>query len=317
VEVVVSVSVIEREAEDDLSAEGEPLSLAEARRLTDQIREGLESIWELSLQAWQGQVWLALGYGSWEDYCTRELGTCRVKLPTDNALRAEVWQPLAEAGMSHKAIASVAGVSRTRVYEALRSEQGAIARVEGVDRKSYPASKPTRADVLIRQAKVAQLRNQGVLQAEIAQELGVAQSTVSADLARLDEMQAALGEEVDLAQVLQDSRDEVGRTDAGAIAQQLGVRAAPVKHLSKLVRQPAKDLEATLRVVVNEVVLADEWLDPGERAAALEVLMPTTVRVLQQLRQIVDAITEQDRQGEQWQALSAAISELEATGCRL
>lgn len=310
------MSVIEREAVDDLSVEGEPLSQVQGRRLTDQIRLGLESIWELALRAWQGRVWLALGYASWEDYCTRELGTCRVSLPADSALRAAAWRPLAEAGMSHQAIASVAGISRPRVYQALRSERISPSRVVGVDDRSRPAVSSTRADVLIRQAKVARLRNQGMRQAEIAQEMGVAQSTVSVDLARLDQMQAALGEKVDLEQVLQDSRDEVGRTDVGAVAHHLGVRAAPVKHLSKLVRQPARDLEATLRVVVNEVVLADEWLDPDERAAALEVLMPATVRVLQQLRQIVAAITEQDRQGEQWQALSAAISELEATGCR-
>lgn len=312
------MSVIEQEVVVDLSVEGnEPLSQEQARRLTDQIRQGLESVWDLALRAWQGRVWIALGYASWQEYCSQELGACRVSLPADNALRAAAWRPLAEAGMSHQAIASVAGISRLRVYEALRSEPIASARVVGVDAKSRPAGKPTRADILIRQAKVAQLRNQGMRQAEIAQELGVSQPTVSADLAKLDEMQAALGEDkVDLEQVLQDSRDEAGRTDAAAIAQQLGVRAAPAKHLAKLVRQPAKDLEATLRVVVNEVVLADEWLDPDERAAALEVLMPTTARVLQQLRQIVEAITEQDRQGEQWQAVSAAISELEATGCQ-
>lgn len=45
------VSVFEREAVDDLSVDGEPSSQVQARRLTDQIRLGLESIWELALRA--------------------------------------------------------------------------------------------------------------------------------------------------------------------------------------------------------------------------------------------------------------------------
>lgn len=302
------------EIESPQSAPAQPLLHSEARRLTDQIRLGLEGVWELTLRAWEGRAWLALGYASWDEYCTRELGSCRVKLP-EVPLRETQWRPLAEAGMSHQAIASAVGTSRSRVQEALRAVSPS-SRVIGVDGVSKPAVRPTRADVLIRQANAARLRNQGMKQIEIAAELGVTQGTVSSDLMEIDKMTAALDEDVDVAAVLDQSRDSSGRTDTAAVAQRLGVQASPARHLSRLVRQPAHDLEATLRVVLNEVVLADEWLDPAERAAALEVLMPTTARVLEQLRQIVAALTDSDRRGEQWRAVAKAIAALERVGCR-
>lgn len=290
------------------------MTQAEARRLTDQIQLGLESIWEMAVRAWQGRVWVALGYPSWDDYCTRELGRCRVKLPADLAERAAAWRPLVEAGMSQRAIASVAGVSRERVQAVLSSVERPADRVMGTDGIAQPARKPTKTDVLIRQANAARLRNQGLKQVDIAAQLGVAQATVSADLAQIDKMTSALDEDIDVGGLLDDSRDESGRTDVAAVAECLGVQATPARHLSKLVRQPVKDLEATLRVVVNEVVLADEWLDPVERSAALEVLLPATVTMLGQLCKIVAALPESDRQGQQWDAVTGAIAELERAG---
>jgi hypothetical protein len=136
----------------------------EARRLTDAIKAGVEAIWELITQAYTYRAWEALGYSSWDDYCTNEFRTSRLRLPREE--RAEVVASLRESGLSIRAIASATGNSVGTVHGALTSgvqnrtpgpdepldvdtdelAEELIAseppKITGLDGKSYPVQPP-------------------------------------------------------------------------------------------------------------------------------------------------------------------------------
>lgn len=119
------------------------ISAADARELTDRIRVGVEAIWELVKQAFQSRAWAALGYDSWDDYCTREFGTSRIRLPREE--RQEVVASMREIGMSTRAIASATGVSDGTVRNSLKAgaQNYAPAPVVGTDGKTYtPKPRP-------------------------------------------------------------------------------------------------------------------------------------------------------------------------------
>jgi transposase-like protein len=65
--------------------------------------------------------WSALGYESWDDYCTREFGTSRLRLPREE--RSEVVSSLRESGLSIRAIASATGSGTRQIQEAIRERQ--------------------------------------------------------------------------------------------------------------------------------------------------------------------------------------------------
>jgi hypothetical protein len=93
------------------------LDANEARALTDQIKTGVEALWHLITRAYTERAWAALGYTSWDDYCTREFGTSRLRLPREE--RAEVVSSLRESGLSLRAIAAATGDSVTTVRREL------------------------------------------------------------------------------------------------------------------------------------------------------------------------------------------------------
>jgi len=97
-----------------------PATAAEARALTDQIKVAVEGTWQLIKHAYMGRAWDALGYSSWDDYCTREFGTSRLRLPREE--RQEVVSSMREIGMSTRAIASATGQSQRTVVKALSGE---------------------------------------------------------------------------------------------------------------------------------------------------------------------------------------------------
>lgn len=119
------------------------ISASDARDLTDRIKTGVEAIWELIKQAYQSRAWAALGYDSWDDYCTREFGTSRIRLPREE--RSEVVASLRESGLSIRAISSATGIARNTVRNELRadSEVGQIdpptepQPITGTDGKTY------------------------------------------------------------------------------------------------------------------------------------------------------------------------------------
>ncbi len=86
---------------------------SEARARVDRIKVGVEAVWQLIIESYQARDWEALGYASWDDMCTREFGTSRLRLPREE--RAETVQSLRDAGLSLRAIAAATGDSVTTV----------------------------------------------------------------------------------------------------------------------------------------------------------------------------------------------------------
>ncbi|MGB3302652.1 MAG: helix-turn-helix domain-containing protein [Gordonia sp. (in: high G+C Gram-positive bacteria)] len=121
------------------------MGATDARALTDQIKVAVEATWELVKRAYIERAWSALGYDGWDDYCTREFGTSRLRLPREE--RAEVVASLRESGLSVRAIAAATGDSR----ETIRRELGGDTNVSpeprpitGTDGKTYtPPARPT------------------------------------------------------------------------------------------------------------------------------------------------------------------------------
>lgn len=122
------------------------ITAVDARRITDQIKAGVEAVWHLIEQAYTTRAWSALGYQSWDDYCTREFGTSRLRLPREE--RQEVVASLRESGLSIRAIAAATGDH----YSTISRELGRVADatpdaepipITGTDGKTY---KPKPAD---------------------------------------------------------------------------------------------------------------------------------------------------------------------------
>lgn len=141
------------------------ISAGQARELTDRIKVGVEAIWELIKQAYQSRAWAVLGYDSWDDYCTREFGTSRIKLPREE--RQEVVASMREIGMSHKAISGATGLSTKTIQREVRSGQMSTpSEVLGTDGKTYaprpqpePEPEPTETPIrnIITQDDLAEL----------------------------------------------------------------------------------------------------------------------------------------------------------------
>jgi len=89
----------------------------DARRLTDRIKVGTEAIWQLVEEAYVSRAWAALGYSSWNDYCTREFGAGRIRIPRED--REEIVCSMHDLGMSVRAIAAATGVSHESVRQSL------------------------------------------------------------------------------------------------------------------------------------------------------------------------------------------------------
>lgn len=112
----------------------------DARRITDQIKAGVEAVWHLIEQAYTTRAWAVLGYPSWDDYCTREFGTSRLRLPREE--RQEVVASLRESGLSLRAIAAATGISHTEAKRALDAGVTNVPPAEaqpitGTDGKTY------------------------------------------------------------------------------------------------------------------------------------------------------------------------------------
>lgn len=135
---------------DPMQAQGvasSALSQAAARDLTDQIRTGMESIYHLIRAAYTGRAWAALGYGSWDEYITREFGNLHLRPPLED--RHDIVLSLREVGMSTRAIAAATQLSDRTVRRELDARvgsgaanaapDGAASTVRGTDGKAYQA----------------------------------------------------------------------------------------------------------------------------------------------------------------------------------
>jgi hypothetical protein len=126
-----------------MSTELATISAEDARALTDRIKVGMDGIWELIKDAYQYRAWAALGYTGWDDYCNREFGTQRIKLPREE--RREIVSSMREIGMSARAISIATGADRKTIATDLKSGGGNSAtsgKVIGADGKEYPAARP-------------------------------------------------------------------------------------------------------------------------------------------------------------------------------
>jgi hypothetical protein len=141
------------------SSEAPQCTPEQAREITERIKVGVEAVWHLIVQAYQGGAHRALGYSSWDDYCTREFGTSRIRLPREE--RQEVVASLRESGLSTRAISVVAGVDDRTVRRDIDAIEAGAAnaapdrrgteveprfkesmKVKGTDGKSYEPNKP-------------------------------------------------------------------------------------------------------------------------------------------------------------------------------
>jgi hypothetical protein len=114
---------------------------AAARQLTDRIKVAVEGTWLLIQEAYTTRAWAALGYAAWDEYCTAEFGTARLRLPREE--RQEVVASLRESGLSTRAIASATGVSQMQVSRDLRSTgEPNVSPVIGTDGKTYATTRP-------------------------------------------------------------------------------------------------------------------------------------------------------------------------------
>lgn len=95
-----------RELESTISSE-------EARALTDQIKDQLETVWELVKRAYLSGAWYVLGYESWDAYCAAEFTGQQLRIPREQ--RREIVASLSEAGMSTRQIAAATGLSHMTV----------------------------------------------------------------------------------------------------------------------------------------------------------------------------------------------------------
>ena len=113
----------------------------QARTLTDRIKIAVEGTWQLIQEAYVSRTWSALGYATWDVYCTTEFGAARLRLPRED--RQEVVASLRESGLSVRAIASATGSSvGTISAELSRCSDLNTSPVTGTDGKTYPAARP-------------------------------------------------------------------------------------------------------------------------------------------------------------------------------
>jgi protein gp37 len=89
----------------------------EARQRADRIKLGGEVLWQLVVEAYHGRDWIALGYGSWDEYCIREHGHLRLRLPRED--QQEKVHSLRDAGLSLRAIAAATQQSKSQIQREL------------------------------------------------------------------------------------------------------------------------------------------------------------------------------------------------------
>jgi len=128
------------------------ISATDARRITEQIKVSVEAVWHLISQAYTTRTWSALGYASWDEYCTREFGTSRLRLPREE--RSEVVASLRDSGLSLRAIAAATGDSKSTIGDDAAGVQERTPEpdvdaepaqpITGTDGKTYQRPEPKR-----------------------------------------------------------------------------------------------------------------------------------------------------------------------------
>lgn len=134
---------------DSISPRVDILTEKGAKDLTDQIRVRLDNVFELIKAAYWGRAWKSLGYGSWDEYVTREFGNLHLRPPREH--RQDVVLSLHEAGMSVRSIATATQLGRGSVAREIEKSgvpNGTPAKrqvVQGQDGKRYEATRPNKS----------------------------------------------------------------------------------------------------------------------------------------------------------------------------
>jgi lambda repressor-like predicted transcriptional regulator len=114
----------------------------DAIALTGRIKSAVGDLMILVAKAWQGRVWIALGYDSWPEYIKGEFNHAPLSLPRDE--RKAVVALLRGQGMSTRAIGSATGVDQKTIVNDLAAgeENSSPQPVTGLDGKTYPKPEP-------------------------------------------------------------------------------------------------------------------------------------------------------------------------------
>ncbi|GHS89319.1 hypothetical protein AGMMS50218_15330 [Actinomycetota bacterium] len=272
------------------------LDAAGARVLTEQIRSAvvrtidvLGEVDHLVVRAFEGRAWVALEYESWEAYVGGEFSQARLWESVEQ--RQTRAATLRDAGLSSRAVAAVLGVGKSTVHRDLEvlsgvpggapdSRDAGEGVAVGIDGKSYPrrAASPRLRE---RTARVVELRGAGLTQVQIAAELGVAQSTVSAYLSAAA-ARGALDPVMMLGVPVGGDRDE----DDGALGAVVEVSRAGA--LLAEARARAGAVSASARQLREGVVDADEWTgDPLLAAEVAEAVGPVLARAAGDLEYVL------------------------------
>lgn len=142
----------------DVASGGGGFTSTQAREITDWIKVVVGGAWELITAAYVERAWAALGYPTWDAYCTAEFGASRLALPRED--RREVVASLRESGLSTRAIGAVIGVDDKTVRNDLRSTADNSAvdddqLIVGVNGKSYAPRAPLTAPEVVDRSSVA------------------------------------------------------------------------------------------------------------------------------------------------------------------
>lgn len=265
-----------------------------------QLEVDKEEFGDLVGLAYRHRAWISLGYESWEELTRAEFSQARF-FDSIAARRARVQALIAE-GLSTRAIGDVLGISKNTAHrDALAtvpsgtvatatsgtaveatgthapgasppSREVAGSTIQGLDGKERPRRRATTKEQAERAVHVAKRRAQGWTQADIGEELGVTQRTVSnydslmrgwaADLSTKDTRRLEAGE-MPLEELAERADLEIVETTG--------------RRLDTASRNGARSLTDTLRFVSESVVFSDAWLE--ERAAASAVLAPALAQV--------------------------------------
>jgi hypothetical protein len=114
-----------------------------ARALTDDIKRDMDVVWGKVVRAYHGRADIALGYTSWDEYCVKEFGTTRLRIPSEE--RAELVTSLRQAGLSYRALESATGISKStasRIAKESTVLNGTVdSKVTGLDQKQRDAQR--------------------------------------------------------------------------------------------------------------------------------------------------------------------------------
>jgi hypothetical protein len=125
----------------------QPMTALQATALTRDIVAGVEYVWDMVVQAYNGRADIALGYESWDAYCATEFATAKLRIPVEK--RAEKVASLRAAGMSTRAIAAATGDSQTTVRRDLATLSAPpTTRTTGLDGRSHPTTRTRRERVI-------------------------------------------------------------------------------------------------------------------------------------------------------------------------